>query len=121
MRGVDQVQLFGHAKSKATRKAQRWFSERRIPVTYIDVRKRAPSPGELRRFVQRLGVEAVLDPEAAAYKEQGLQYVSASDDDWITRMAANPDVVRYPLARLGNDVAAGDDEAAWKRLAAAAK
>ena len=121
MRAVDQVQLFGHAKSKATRKAQRWFSERRIPVTYIDVRKRAPSPGELRRFVQRLGVQAVLDPESAAYKEQGLQYVSASDDDWITRMAAKPDVLRYPLVRLATDVAAGDDEAAWRRLAAASK
>lgn len=113
---MDQVQVFGHPKSKASRKAQRWFSERRIPITYIDVRKRPPSPGELRRFVQRFGVEAVLDPDAPAYKEQGLRYVSASVDDWIARMVASPDVLRFPLVRLGSELAVGDDEAGWRRV-----
>ena len=115
------VQLFGHAKSKATRKAQRWFSERRIEVSYVDLRKRAPSPGELRRFVAKFGVEAVLDPASPAYQAKGLQYVSASDDDWIARMAADPLVLRLPLARAGNELAVGDDEDAWQRLAAGTK
>lgn len=112
------VQLFGHPKSKATRKAQRWFSERRIDVSYVDVRKRAPSPGELRRFVQRFGVEAVLDPTSAAYQAKGLQYVSASDDDWIARMTADPMVLRLPLVRAGNELAVGDDEVGWQRAVA---
>ncbi|MDQ3343523.1 MAG: arsenate reductase [Actinomycetota bacterium] len=115
------VQLFGSAGSKATRKAQRWFSERRVPVHFVDVRKRAPSPGELRRFVQRFGTKGVLDPDAKAYRDQGLQYVSASDDDWIDRMVAQPAVLRLPLVRCGNDLAVGDDEAAWQRFAEAAK
>ncbi len=114
------VQLFGHAGSRTTRKAQRFFSERRVPVAYADLRKRAPSPGELRRFVQRFGAEAVLDPRSKSYREQGLQYVSASDDDWITRMAADPSVLALPLVRLGDDLAVGDDPEAWQRLADAA-
>jgi arsenate reductase-like glutaredoxin family protein len=116
-----EVQLFGSAGSKATRKAQRCFSERRVPVHFVDVRKRAPSPGELRRFVQRFGAKGVLDPEAKAYREQGLQYVSASDDDWIDRMVAQPGVLRLPLVRCGSDLSVGDDEAAWQRFADAAK
>jgi arsenate reductase (glutaredoxin) len=115
------VHLFGHAKSKATRKAQRFFSERRVDVHFHDVRKRAPKPGELRRWVQRLGVDAVLDPDAKAYQEQGLQYVSASEEDWLERMARDPAVLRLPLARCGDDVAAGDDEGAWRRFADVAK
>ena len=111
------VQMFGHAKSKATRKAQRWFSERRISVSYVDLRKRGPSPGELKRFVQRFGVPAVLDPEAPAYREKGLQYVSASDDDWIKRMVDDPMVLRLPLVRAGKELAVGDDEEAWRRIA----
>lgn len=109
--------MFGHPSSKSTRKAQRWFSERRIPVSFVDVRKRAPSPGELRRFVQRFGVEGVLDPDSKTYRDKGLRYVSASDDDWIARMAADPGMLRFPLVRLGNDLAVGDDEAAWGVLA----
>lgn len=112
-----QVQLFGHPKSKTTRKAQRWFGERRIPVTFVDLRKRAPSPGELRRFVQRFGAEALLDPDSSSYQQQGLQYVSASEDDWLARMVADPTVLRLPLARRGNDLAVGDDEEGWTRLA----
>lgn len=114
------VQLFGHPKSKVTRKAQRWFSERRIDVHVVDLRKREPSPGELRRFVGTLGVEAVLDPTAPAYREKGLQYVSASDDDWIRRMVEDPMVLRLPLVRAGNELAVGDDEAGWARVAEAA-
>lgn len=113
------VQLFGHAKSKATRKAQRWFSERRVEVHFVDLRKRAPSPGELRRFVQRFGVEGVLDPEAPAYQAKGLQYVSASDDDWIARMVDDPGVLRLPLVRAGTELVVGDDEQGWQRAAAA--
>lgn len=115
------VQLFGTAKSKTTRKAQRFFSERRVQVSFIDARKKPPSPGELRRFVQRFGVAAILDPEAKTYKDQGMQWVSASDEDWIERMLKHPDAIRWPLGRVGNDLSVGDDEVAWQRLADAAK
>jgi len=113
--------MFGLAKSRATRKAQRFFSERRVPVAFVDLRKRAPSPGELRKWVQRFGVEAVLDPDSKAYREQGLQYVSASEDDWLARMSADPAILRLPLVRCGRDLAVGDDEAAWQRMVAAVK
>jgi arsenate reductase-like glutaredoxin family protein len=111
------VQLFGHAKSQATRKAQRFFRERRVPLSYVDLRTRRPSPGELRKWVQRFGFDAVLDPQSRSYQEQGLGYVSASVDDWIARMAADPGILRLPLARCGKDLAVGDDPAAWQRLA----
>ena len=35
------IQIFGSSKSFDTKKAQRWFKERRIPFQYIDV----PSKG----------------------------------------------------------------------------
>lgn len=113
--------MFGLAKSKATRKAQRFFSERRVPVTFVDLRKRDPSPGELRKWVQRFGVEAVLDPDSKAYRDLGLQYVSASEQDWLARMSADPAVLRLPLVRCGRDLAVGDDEDAWQRMVDAVK
>jgi arsenate reductase len=113
------VQLFGLAKSQATRKAQRFFSERRVPVHFHDLRKRAPAPGELRRWVQRFGVEGVLDPESRAYLDQGLSYVSASEEDWLRRLSDDPSPLRLPLARRGSDLAVGDDPEAWERMARA--
>jgi arsenate reductase (glutaredoxin) len=115
------VQLFGLAKSKTTRKAQRFFSDRRIDVHLVDCAQRPPSPGELKRFVQRFGVEACLDPTSKAYQEQGLQYVSASDDDWIARMAKDPAILALPLGRVGSALSVGDDPEGWQALADAAK
>lgn len=115
------VQLFGLRRSQATRKAQRFFAERRVPVHFVDCDRRPPAPGELRRWVQRFGVEALLDPDAKAYREQGLRYVSASDDDWIARMTAEPSVLRLPLARCGRELTVGEDPDGWGRLAAAAR
>jgi arsenate reductase-like glutaredoxin family protein len=118
---VPEVQVFGLAKSQATRKAQRFFSERRVPIHFVDLKVRPPSPGELRRWVQRFGVEAVLDETSRSYVDQGLRYVSASDDDWIQRIIKDPSVLRLPLARYGTDLSVGDDPAAWQRFADAAK
>ena len=111
------VQVFGHPKSQASRKAERFFKERRIPIHYVDLRKREPSPGELRRFVQRFGVEALLDPDSKAYAEQGLRYVSASEDDWIDRLCRHPTALQLPLVRCGAELAVGEDPAGWQRVA----
>lgn len=118
---MPEVQLFGYAKSKATRKAQRFFKERRVPFHYVDLNIRAPSPGELRRWVQRFGVAGILDPDSRSYVDQGLRYVSASDDDWINRIIRDPTVLRLPLARYGTHLAVGDDPQAWQRFLDAAK
>lgn len=115
------VQMLGLPKSQATRKAQRFFSERRVPFHFNDLAKRPPSPGELRKWVQRFGAPACLDPESRSYTEQGLQWVSAGEDDWIARMVKDPSVCRLPFVRCGKDLSVGDDPEAWARFADAVK
>ena len=115
------VQLYGLPKSKATRKAQRFFSDRAVPFGFHDLRKRSPAPGELRKWVQRFGVEGVLDPDSRSYRDQGLQFVSAGEDSWLERMAADPAIMALPLVRAGRELAVGDDPAAWLRIAELSK
>jgi hypothetical protein len=45
------IQIFGLDGDQATRAAVRFFKERRVPVSQVDLRKRPIAPGELRRFV----------------------------------------------------------------------
>lgn len=115
-----EVLLLGHPKSKTTRKAQRFFAERRVPFHDRDLRKRPPSPGELRRWVQRYGAEQVVDEGSQAYAEQGLRYLSAPDEDWIARFGKDPTLLRLPLVRCGDVLAVGDDPDGWQRVADAA-
>jgi arsenate reductase-like glutaredoxin family protein len=109
-----QVQVFGLENDQATRAALRFFKERRVPISFVDLRKRAIAPGELRRFVERVGARALLDETSKAYRDAGLGYMRLSDAEIVERLLANPALLRLPLVRFGNDVAAGRDEAAWK-------
>lgn len=117
---MERVQLFIHPKSAPSRKAQRFFSERGLSVHEVDCRQRAPAPGELRRFIERFGAEALLDPSSRAYQRQGLAYLSTDDDGWIERMVDDPTLVRLPLARYGEELVVGEDPEGWQRLADAA-
>lgn len=116
-----QPQLLGHPKSKITRKAQRFFSDRGVTVTFNDLRKRPPTPGELRKWVERFGVEAVIDRDSAAYRDGGLGYLSAGVDTWLEQFASEPMLLRLPLVRCGSQLSVGDDPAAWQRFAELAK
>jgi arsenate reductase-like glutaredoxin family protein len=50
-----EVQVFGTRKCQETRKALRFFAERRARTHFVDLQVRAASPGELRRFAQKFG------------------------------------------------------------------
>jgi arsenate reductase len=110
------VQLFGRRDSRITQKALRFFKERRIAVTMVDIAQRPPAPTELRRFRERLGARALADTEGTAWRDAGMGYLLMSDDELFERLLAQPVLLRLPLARCGNRFAAGDDEAAWKTL-----
>jgi len=107
------IQVFGTEDSSATRNTLRFFRERRIVVSFVDLRKKPIAPGELRRFTDKLGAASLLDTESRLYKEQGLQYL-ASDPAGITaRLLANAALIRLPLVRYGDDVTAGKAEDTW--------
>ena len=108
------IQVFGSDKDRATRAAQRFFKERRVPISFVDMRKRAIAPGELRRFVVRLGAAALVDETSRAYRDGGLGYLRMDDDEIVERLLADPSLLRLPLIRNGNEVTAGPAEATWR-------
>jgi arsenate reductase-like glutaredoxin family protein len=109
-----EVQIFGTRKSPATRKALRFFAERRIKVHFVDLRERAASPGELRRFADRFGVAALVDREAPRFADLGLGAARLSDAAWLTRLADDPLLLRQPLVRYQQRLTVGDAEPVWR-------
>jgi arsenate reductase-like glutaredoxin family protein len=108
------IQVFGTRKSPDTRAALRFFAERRIPVHFVDLAERVASPGELRRFVQKFGVEALLDRTTRRFAELGLAAARYSDDRWLELLAREPLLLRMPLVREQQRLTIGPAEAIWK-------
>ena len=109
------VQIFGHDRDQATRAAVRFFKERRIAIHQVDLTRKPIAPGELRRFVERLGARALVDETARAWRDGGLGYLRMDERELVDRLLADGSLLRLPLVRYGTDVAVGRDEAAWKR------
>jgi arsenate reductase-like glutaredoxin family protein len=109
-----EVQISGIRKNPNTRKALRFFAERRIRTHFVDLQERAASPGELRRFVQKFGVEALVDRESRRYADLGLGAAHLSDERWLEKLAAEPLMLRMPLVRRQHQLTIGDAEPTWR-------
>jgi arsenate reductase (glutaredoxin) len=105
-----EVQIFGIKKNAETRKALRFFSERRIKTHFVDLMERPASLGELRRFAQKFGVTALLDRESKRFNELGLRYAQLSDERWLEQLSEEPLLLRIPLVRNGNQILIGADD-----------
>lgn len=109
-----EVQIFGVRKNSDTRKALRFFSERRVKTHFVDLQERAASPGELKRFAQKFGVGALIDSESVIYQNLGLRHARMSDESWLSKLADEPLLLKMPLVRNGNNLTIGLDEQTWK-------
>jgi arsenate reductase len=109
-----EVQIFGTKKSPETRQALRFFAERRIRTHFVDLTERAASAGELRRFAQKFGVQALLDRDGKRFKELGLGTSIYSDERWLEKLVDEPLLLRQPLVRYGNLLTIGPADATWK-------
>jgi arsenate reductase-like glutaredoxin family protein len=109
-----QVQIFGTKKSAETRKALRFFAERRVKTHFVDLAERAASLGELKRFTQKFGVEGILDRESKRFAELGLRTALYGEEKWLSILADEPFLLKQPLVRLQNKLYVGVDEKVFK-------
>jgi arsenate reductase len=109
-----EVQIFGVRKSTDTRAALRFFSERRIKTHFVDLYERAASLGELRRFAQKFGVQALIDRDAKRFTDLGLKSALLSQERWLEKLTLEPLLLRMPLVRHGQQLTIGAAEDVWK-------
>ena len=113
------IQIFGLKNSAATRAAERYFKERRVQIQFVDLKVRPMAAAEIRRFVEKLGLSALIDIEGKAYSNAGLKYLKVSDAEMLGRLEREPALLRLPLVRSGSLLSAGHDEGAWRQMAGA--
>lgn len=110
-----EVQIFGVRKSADTRKALRFFSERRVRTHFVDLLERAASPGELKRFAQKFGVSALVDRGSRRFQELGLMHATYSDERWLEKLVDEPLLLRMPLVRNQHQLTIGPAEDTWRQ------
>lgn len=105
------IQIFGSSKSFDSKKAERWFKERRIKYQYIDLVKKGVSPGEYRSIRAAVGYENLVNRECLTYRELGMDYLlpAAAEE----KLLLYPEMFRAPIVRNGKQATVGYQPDVW--------
>lgn len=108
------IQIFGTKKSFETKKAQRYFKERRIKVQFIDLKEKEMSKGELQSVMRAVGgIDSVIDASA---KDQDtvvlITYLAESQK--FDKLLENQQILREPIVRNGQKATVGYCPDVWK-------
>ena len=108
------IQIFGTKKSNDTKKAERFFKERRIKYQFVDLKEKGLSKGEFRKVSQAVGgLEAMIDENC---KDKDLlaliKYIAAEDK--AQKVLENQVVLKQPIVRNGKQATVGYQPEVWK-------
>ena len=107
------IQIFGSSKSFDSKKAERWFKERRIKYQYIDLVKKGVSPGEYRSIRAAVGYENLVNRECLTYRELGMDYLLP--DAAEEKLLLYPEMFRAPIVRNGRQATVGYQPDVWAK------
>ena len=105
------IQIFGTSKCADTRKARRWFKERRIPFQDVDLKKVGMSRGELSSVKNAVGLENMIAPD---HPDAALLAHLAYDQDKLERLFDDPTLLRTPVVRNGRQATVGYCPQVWE-------
>ena len=108
------IQIFGTKKCKETKKAERFFKERRIPFQFVDMKEKGMSKGEFTSVANSNGgMENMLNPNAKDQDALALiQYIA--QEDKLEKILENQQVIKTPIVRNGKQSTVGYQPDVWK-------
>ena len=103
------IQIFGKSKCFDTKKAERWFKERRIPFQFIDLKEKSMSSGEFQSVLQAITKETGDKQEAlqSMIDKNSKDYASIAyldDSDIEKKLFENQNLLKQPIVRNGKNL-----------------
>ena len=105
------IQIFGKNKCFDTKKAERYFKERRIKYQFIDLGRYGMSRRELESVKNAVGIDNLVDekdPDAPL-----VQYL-ASNEAKLEKLFDCPWLIKTPVVRNGKQATVGYCPDVWK-------
>ena len=108
------IQIFGTKKCNDTKKAERFFKERRINYQFIDMKEKGMSKGEFNSVAQAVGGVDKLINENCKDKDMLSLIQHMSGDDRLEKILENQQIIKTPVVRNGKMAMIGYCPDAWK-------
>jgi arsenate reductase (glutaredoxin) len=107
------IQIFGTKKCFDTKKAERYFKERRVKYQLIDLTIKGLSKGELQAVKSAVGLANLIDKTSSEYVRLNLQHI-INDSVKEELLLNNPKLYKTPIVRNGKKATVGYEPDIWK-------
>ena len=108
------IQIFGVSKSADTRKAERYFKERRIKFQSVDMKKYGMSGGEFDSVLRAVGgIDNLIDWNGKSPDLDLIRYM-ADTQDKEDKVFENQMLIKLPVVRNGKSATVGYCPEIWK-------
>ena len=108
------IQIFGKSKCFDTKKAERWFKERRIKFQSNDLKRDGMSPREFDSVLRAVGgVDNLIDWNGKSQEITNMKYMedkTAKED----KLYDDPTLMKTPVVRNGKQATAGYCPEVWE-------
>lgn len=107
------IQIFGVKKCFDTKKAERYFKERKIKYQLIDLDTKGLSKGELDSVKTAVGLANLIDKTSKEYERLNVAYImnSSVKEELLLN---NPKLYKTPIVRNGKKATVGYQPDIWK-------
>ena len=106
------IQVFGRKKCFDTKKAERYFKERKINFQFIDIDIKGLSKGELNSVKRNISINELINQSSKEYKNLNLDKIR-SNDMKEEILLKNPKLFNSPIVRNGNTATLGYNKEIW--------
>jgi len=108
------IQIFGKSKCFDTKKAERYFKERKVKFQSIDVAKYGMSKGEFNSVKAAAGgLDKLIDVDSTESDALLIKYL-AGNEAKEEKLLANPKLFKTPIVRNGKLATVGYQPDIWK-------
>lgn len=108
------IQIFGRKKCFDSKKAERYFKERKIKFQYIDLDIKGLSKGELNSIKKNIAINDLINKNAKEFKSLNLDKIRSLEmkEEILLK---NPKLFKSPIVRNGNLASLGYAKEIWDK------
>lgn len=107
------IQIFGVKKCFDTKKAERYFKERKIKYQFIDLNIKGLSKRELQSIKSAVGLNQLINKDSREYKRTNIGSIR-TDSVKEDLLLNNPKLYKTPIVRNGKKATVGYEPEIWK-------
>lgn len=107
------IQIFGTKKCFDTKKAERFFKERRIKYQLIDMKEKGMSKGELSSVKSSVGINELINTKAKGYSKSNLGNIRSAEVKEEV-LLNDQSLINTPVVRNGKKATIGYNPETWE-------